>query len=157
MAFYFKKTKKDVIMTEEDEEDFDNNNICRFCEKKIKTDKVRDHYHLTVKYRGPADNTCNINVKQKDSNFIPFAFHNYSKYDSHMFFKSLIDSKNHKAKLKSIPETSEEYISVIYGCNKFIDCCRFLSESLDKLFRNLDEDDFVIFKRKFLGNISIKN
>ena len=29
MAFYFKKTKKDIIMTEENE-DF-KNNICRFC------------------------------------------------------------------------------------------------------------------------------
>ena len=34
MTFYFKNTKKDIIMTEEDEEDFRNNNICRFCEKK---------------------------------------------------------------------------------------------------------------------------
>ena len=30
MNIYFKNTKKDIIMTEEDE-DFDNNNICRFC------------------------------------------------------------------------------------------------------------------------------
>ena len=43
MAFYFKKTKKDIIMTEEDEEDYKNDNICRFCEKEILSDKVRDH------------------------------------------------------------------------------------------------------------------
>ena len=40
MAFYFKNTKKDIIMTEEDEEDFKNNNVCRFCEKFIEYDKV---------------------------------------------------------------------------------------------------------------------
>ena len=34
MAFYFKETKKDIIMTQENEEDFKNNNICRFFEKK---------------------------------------------------------------------------------------------------------------------------
>ena len=34
MAFYFKNTKKDIIMTDEDDEDFKNNNICQFCEKK---------------------------------------------------------------------------------------------------------------------------
>ena len=34
MAFYFKNTKKDIIMTQKDEEDYKNNNICRFCEKK---------------------------------------------------------------------------------------------------------------------------
>ena len=36
MAYQFeKKTKKNSIMTEKDEEDFKNKNICRFCEKKI--------------------------------------------------------------------------------------------------------------------------
>ena len=34
MAFYFKETKKEIIMTQEDEEKYKNNNICRFCEKK---------------------------------------------------------------------------------------------------------------------------
>ena len=54
-------------MTKEDEEDYKNNKICRFCAKYIESDKVRDHCHLTGKYRGPGHNTCNINVKQKDS------------------------------------------------------------------------------------------
>ena len=89
MNFYFKNTKKDIIMTEGDEEDFDNKNICRFCEKEILSDKVRDHCHLTGIYRGPAHNTCNLNVKRKFSNFIPFAFHNFSKYDFHMFFNKI--------------------------------------------------------------------
>ena len=31
-AFHFKNTKKDIIMREEDEEDYINNNICRFCD-----------------------------------------------------------------------------------------------------------------------------
>ena len=48
MAFFFKNTKKDIIMTKEDEEDFRTNNICRFCQKEIISDKVRDHCHLTV-------------------------------------------------------------------------------------------------------------
>ena len=33
MAFYFKNTKKDIVMTRENEEDFGNSNICQFCEK----------------------------------------------------------------------------------------------------------------------------
>ena len=56
-AFYFKNTKKDIIMTEEDEENYRNDIICRFCEKNIENDKVRHHCHLTGKYRGPAHNT----------------------------------------------------------------------------------------------------
>ena len=36
-------------MTKEDEEDYRNNDICRFCEKEFITDKVRGHCHLTGK------------------------------------------------------------------------------------------------------------
>ena len=44
---------------------------CRFCEKFIESDKVRDHCNLTGKYRRLAHNNCNINVTQKQSNFYP--------------------------------------------------------------------------------------
>ena len=47
------------------------------------------------------------------------------------------------------PETNEEYTSVCYGCNRFIDSYRFLSDSLDKLIKNLNEDDFKILKNEF--------
>ena len=149
MAFYFKNTKKDIIMTQEDEEDYKNNDICRFCEKEILSDKIRDHFLLTGKYRGPAHNVCNINVTQKQINFIPFIFHNFSNYDCHMFFKKLVDKKNDKVKFDIIAKTNEEYISVTYGCIRFIDSYRFLSSGLDSLVKNLDEDDFKILKKEF--------
>ena len=109
MAFFFKNTKKDIIMTEEDEEDYRINKICRFCENIIESDKVRDQCHLTGKYRGPAHTICNINVTQEQSNFIPFLFHNFSKYDCQMFFKKLANKKNDKVKFDIIPKTNEEY------------------------------------------------
>ena len=149
MVFCFRNIKKDIIVTEEDEEDFDNNNICRFCEEKIKSGTFRVRCHLTGKYRGPAHNTCKKKVKQKVSNFIPFTFHNFSNYDCHMFFKKLVDLKNDEVKMKSFPKTNEEYKAVTYGCIRFIDSYRFLSESLDKLVKNLDSDDFIILKKKF--------
>ena len=114
MAFYFKNTNKDIIMTEKDEKDYRNNNICRFGENNIECDKVTHHCHLTGKYRGPAHNTCNINVTQKQSNFITLIFHNFSNYDCHIFFKKLIDKKNDKVKLDIIPETNEKQISNIW-------------------------------------------
>ena len=120
-----------------------------FAKKNIESDKVRDHCHLTGKYRDPAHKVCNINVKQKDSNFIPLAFHNFSNYDCQMFFKRLIDLKKGKVKFKIIPKTNEEYIAVKYGCIRFNDRYRFLSESLDKLVKNLDGDDFEILKKEF--------
>ena len=88
MAFYFKNTKKDIIMTKEHVEDYRNINICRFCEKFIESDKIRDHCHSAGKYRSPADSKCNINVTQDQSNFLLFLFHNFSNYDCHMFFKN---------------------------------------------------------------------
>ena len=56
MIFYFKNNKKDIKMAEEDEEDFRNNNVCRFSEKKDFSVKIRDYCHLTGKCREPAHN-----------------------------------------------------------------------------------------------------
>ena len=95
-ASYFKNTKKDINMTDEVEEDYRNKDFCRFCEKETITDKVRDHCHLTGKYRGPAHSKCNFNVTQKQSSFIPFIFHNFSNYDCHMFFKKVVDKRTTK-------------------------------------------------------------
>ena len=114
MAFYFKKTRRDLIMTDKDEEHYKKINICRFCEKNVESDKVRDHCHLTGADRGPAHNTCNINVTRKQSNLIPFVFHNFSNYDCHMFFKRLVTKKKDKGEFEIIPKTNEEYISVTW-------------------------------------------
>ena len=146
MAFYFKRTKKDIIMTDEDEEDYRKNNVCRFCEKNFESEKVRDHCHLIGKYRSPAQNTCNINVTQKQSNFIPFVFHNFSNYDCHMFFKKLVNKKKDKVDFEIIPKTNEEYISVTYGCIRFIDSYRFLSSGLDSLVKSLVDNSHKTLK-----------
>ena len=158
MAFYFKNTNKDIVMTQEDEEDYKNDNVCRLCEKEILSDKVRDHCHLTGKYRGPAHRECNINVTQKQRNFIPFIFHNFSNYDCHMFFKKLVDKKKDKVDFDIIPKTNEEYISVTYGCIRFIDSYRFLSSGLDSLVKALvDNSDKRLkdFKDEIFDNDEI--
>ena len=146
MTFYFKNTKKDIIMTEDDEEDSKNINICRFGEKNIDCDKVGDHCHLTGGYTGPAHSKYNNNVTQDQSNFIPFIIHNFSIYDCHMFFKKLVDLKNCKVKFDIIPKTNEEYISVQNGCIRFIDSYRFLSSSLDSLFKTLVDNSNTSLK-----------
>ena len=131
MAFYFKNTNKDIVMTGEDEENFENDNICRFFEKEFIDNKVRYHCHLTGTYTYPTLSKCNVNVTQKQSNFLPFLFHNFSNYDCHVFFKKLVDKKNDKVNFDIIPKTDEEYISVTYGCIRYIDSYGFLSSSLD--------------------------
>ena len=160
MNFWLKDTKKDIIMTEEDNQDFENDNICRYCEKFIEINKVRDHCHLTGKYRGPAHNECNLQVKQKDSNFITIGLHNFSNYDCHMFFKQLVDRKKDNVKFEIIPKTDEKYISIRYGCIKFIDTYRFLSSSLDKLVETLVDNSHKTLKnlkREVIGDDKILN
>ena len=137
MSFYSKSTKKDIIMTNQDEEDSRNYNICRFCEKENISDEVGDHCHLTGKFRGPAHSKCNFIVTQDQNNFIPFVIHNFGNYDCQMFFKKLVDKKNSKVKFDIIPKTNEEYISVTYGCTRFIDSSRFQSSSLCALVKTV--------------------
>ena len=152
MAFYFKNTKKDIIMTQEDEEEYRNNNFYRVCEKNIESDKVRDHCQLTGKYRGPAHSKCDINVTQDQSSFIPFVFHIFSNYDCQMFLKKLIDKKKDNVEFEIIPKTNEEYISVTCGCIRFIDSYRFESSSLDSLAITVVDNS-----NKTLGHLKREN
>jgi len=77
------KFNKPLKMTDQDEEDFKKGEECHICNKKYnKTDKrVRDHCHVTGKYRGSAHESCNLNFKLTDN--IPVIFHNLRGYDSH--------------------------------------------------------------------------
>ena len=44
-----------------------------------------------------------------------------------------------------------------YGCIKLLDSYRFLSSSLEELFKKLDADQFKILKNWFLGHREILN
>ena len=126
-------------------------------EKNIESDKIRYHCHLTLKYRGPDNNTY---VTLKQSNFIPFVFHNFSNYDCHLFFKRLVDKKDDKVKFDNIPKTNEEYISVSFCCIRFIDSYRFLSSSLDSLVKTLvdiSHETLKDLKEDIVDNDEISN
>ena len=90
---YLEKSKhKPIRMTQANETYFKKTDVCHICESTISKDsknnyKVKDHDHLTGKFRGPAHNTCNL--KFKEPNFIPVVFHNLSGYDAHLFVKQL--------------------------------------------------------------------
>ena len=63
--------------------------------------------------------------------------------------QNLVDKKNDKVKFDIIPKTNEEYISVTYGCIRFIDSYRFLSNRLDSLLKTLVDNS----KKKTLKNL----
>ena len=98
MNFSFESTRKDIIMTEEDEKHYRSNNICRFCEKEIYSNKVRIQCHSTSKYRSRAHQKSIVNVTEIQSIFIPLMFYIFSSYDFHLFFKKLVDRKKYFSK-----------------------------------------------------------
>ena len=140
---YF-KTNLELEMSQE-EVQFEQAEECWLCENPLGGGKVRDHDHLTGKYRGAAHNICNINCKQKSSSFIPIFFHNFSGYDCHLIFEELLtEAYNQNYNPTIIPKSLENYVSVQVGCLRFLDSYRFLSSSLDKLVESLD--NFPIMK-----------
>ena len=94
MAFYIKVSKKDIIMTDEDEQDFRNNIICRFCEKKI-----LNVIKLAIIVILVADTEVQlivhvILIKHSKKVILLLSYFNiFSNYDCHMFFKKLVDKK----------------------------------------------------------------
>ena len=122
---YCKKIMKDqfnknLVMTEE-EHLFQQSNNCWICKKLIdnEDEKVRDHCHITGKFRGSAHWDCNINF-QLNKKF-SVIFHNLKGYDSHLTFPEL-----HKFNLKVdvIPDGLEKYMPFFLGRDiVFIDRC----------------------------------
>ena len=146
--------KKTIVMTDEDLKHFQNTNICHICEKFIltKNDKVKDHCHLTGKYRGPAHNRCNINYRLRK--FIPVFFHNLEGYDSHLLMQQLGSYK--KRRVSCIAKNMEKYISFNLSHIRFLDSLNFMNESLAKLVKNLSVDGDEAFHqiRRHFPNLS---
>ena len=79
---------KSLILTKEEEKEFQSATICHICEEKLSSDKkskVRDHCHFTGKYRVAAHNKCNLECRKPL--ILPVVFHNLQGYDSHLFIK----------------------------------------------------------------------
>ena len=91
-AIEYFKTNLKINISNEEEIDFQNSKECWLCDKKFlecefqkcecendkcECKKVRDHDHLTGKYRGAAHKNCNLQAKQQKSNFVPVLFHNF--------------------------------------------------------------------------------
>ena len=135
-----KHFNKNLVMTEEEEHLFQQSNTCWICKKLIDNDdeKVRDHCHVTGKFRGAAHWDCNINFQLTKK--IPVIFHNLKGYDSHLIFSEL---NKFNIKISAIPNGLEKYMAFFLGKNLvFIDSMQFMNFSLDKLVKNLVDEDF---------------
>lgn len=135
------KNKKRMIMSRSDWGKFWNSSLCHICKKALGEDKVKDHCHMTGKFRGAAHSDCNINFKLTGR--IPVIFHNLMEYDSHFIMQAI--GKVGK-QLKCIPKNTEKYISFSSGCMDFKDSFQFMSASLETLVDNLAKDGSSKFK-----------
>ena len=123
---------------------FESATKCYACGDELKGDKVRDHCHLTGRYRGALHSECNLRLRQKPFS-IPVFAHNMSGYDSHMFAKLLAESEG---EVSCIPQNEEKdmyfskdvLVDVVNGKNIYVtinfkDTFRFLSKSLASLVK----------------------
>ena len=103
-----KHFNKNLIMTEQEEEQFQSSNICWTCEKLIDDDdeKVRNHCHITSKFRGTIHWSCNINLQIIKKVLV--IFHNLKGYDSHLIFCEL---NKFDVKIDVIPNRLEKYMA----------------------------------------------
>jgi len=64
-----KHLNKPLIMTAEKDRDFQDSTSCYICGRKYEVgdrdNPVRDHCHITGKYRGSAHNSCNLKLRSQ--------------------------------------------------------------------------------------------
>ena len=132
------KVNVQIVMTEEDEDNFKNATQCYLCEEEIEDNihlqrglKVRDHCHMTGKYRGCAHGLCNIHFNHKDFKNTVF-FHNLKGYGSHFIICNAHEFER-KKKIDVIAQNSEKFIMFGFDNLQFTDSFSFLSSSLDRL------------------------
>ena len=98
-------TKK-MIFGKKEAIDFNNKTKYWICKGELGPDKVRDHCHLSGRYRGAAHNRCNL--KYRRVTFTPVAFHNLTNYDAHLFVKHL---GYDEGDISCIANNEEKYIT----------------------------------------------
>jgi hypothetical protein len=104
---------------------------CHVCGKPLNGDSVRDHCHITSKYRGAAHNGCNLKLRLSAvKTHIPVVFHNLRGYDSHLIIEAI---SQEQGQVTCIPNNMEKYISFSLRSWRFIDTAQFLQASLNKL------------------------
>ncbi|CAB4002552.1 hypothetical protein AC249_AIPGENE23730 [Paramuricea clavata] len=79
--------KKKMVITPEQEVEFQGAKDCSICGKELGEDRVRNHDYVTGMYRGAAHNICNL--KYRITWKVPVVFHNLRGYDSHLIMQEI--------------------------------------------------------------------
>ena len=132
-----KHFNKNLIVSEKEENLFQQSNSCWICKKLIDNDeeKLRDHCHVTGKFRCAAHQDCNINFQLTKK--VPVISHNLRGDESHLIFNEF---DKFDVKISVIPNGLEKYIAFFLNKNLvFIDSMQIMNSSLDKLVKNLSD------------------
>ena len=114
---------------------------------------VRDHCHITGKYRGAAHRSCNFQYNVHADHFkLPVFFHNLTGYDAHLILSEVFESKY--GKITCIPRTCEKFVSFTIGKLVFKDSMNFLNKGLDKLVANLKPEQLVEMRRYITESVT---
>lgn len=161
------KEVRPIKMDKEDWRAYNKASTCWICggdafkdEKGYK--KVRDHDHITGKFRGAAHSGCNLRLSIKPlQQTVPVFFHNLKGYDAHHLMSALgkttvkeVEYTNYKGEKKTfvdgqiscIAQNMEKLISFSWGQYRFVDSFAFLSASLSKLVDNTPNENLSITK-----------
>ena len=77
----------------------------------LNVESVKEHCHITGKYRGAAHNACNLKLRlYSKKTAIPVVFHNLRGYDSHLLMQAI---SKVEGKITCIPNNTEKYIFLI--------------------------------------------
>ena len=150
--------QKPLVMTEKNERDFQNSTKCHICarkfnEQKPSKQKVRDHCHITGKYRGAAHSDCNLKwAISAEKLEIPVIFHNLKGYDCHFIMQNIghLVRQDLNIDVDVIASNFEKYIGFNIGNHlSFKDSFSFMSQSLDRLSSNLGDNEFIYSREAF--------
>lgn len=106
------KFKRPLKMSNEDEQHFQAAEECHVCGLKYsnKDIHVRDHCHITGKYRGSAHQDCNLKLRINPKKFkILVIFHNLRGCDSHFIMQEIGSTgKEHYLDINCKPNNMEK-------------------------------------------------
>jgi hypothetical protein len=140
--------KEHMNMSHADWRNHQNANVCYLCKKEFaegdwndKTDKnrplfkVRDHCHITGRYRGALHNKCNFHYHNRWSK-IPVYHHNGSGYDLHFIIPYL--RKSFK-EVSVVSKSMEKFMCINADKLQFVDSMSHITGSLDSIVSSLKE------------------
>lgn len=126
------RNPKPMNLSDQESESFLKATHCCICKDQLGNDTVRDHCHVTGKFRGAAHSSCNLNLRLRENTCVLKGYHAHH-------IMSVIGKYKHK-RINCIPQNHEKYIAFSLGNLDVVDTFQFMSTSLEKLSINLAKE-----------------